>query len=125
MGKMASPTTNGNLPQGEFIPAGHAPEQRLEAIQAIEATIGSLPEVCSVLWNPQGRYIRVVTAVSDYTDESLERVAEKELELMDALPELLLEFRVIPAERVERFLSAGFLPALDQRTEQTGQARPE
>ncbi|MBM4041273.1 MAG: hypothetical protein FJ290_22450 [Planctomycetes bacterium] len=101
-----------------------SPADYLVALQpagaaALRRTVGGLTEVDAVLWAMEAQHIRVVTALADYSDQTLERVAEKELELMDALPEFLLEFRVVPSERVPAFLRAGYLVVLEQRTERT------
>jgi hypothetical protein len=125
MGKTARTAYAGEFAESELSPIGRAREELSEAVLAVGATIGSLPEVHAVLWNTEGQYIRVVTAVMEYSDESLERVAEKELELMDALPEFLLEFRVVRVERVSSFLRAGYATVLGRQTEQTGPARSE
>ncbi|MBM4036296.1 MAG: hypothetical protein FJ291_31560 [Planctomycetes bacterium] len=89
------------------------------ATEALAGTIGLVPEVHTVLFAIEGQHIRVVTAVMEYSDDTLERVAEKELELMDALPEYLLEFRVVPVERLGSYLRAGYLAVLERQTERT------
>lgn len=120
MGKTAGSPFAGELAESELTPIGRASEELPEAALAVGAIIGTLPEVQAVLWSTQGRYIRVVTAVSEYSDESLERVAEKELELMDALPQFLLEFRVVPVERVSSFLRAGYARVVERQTGAAG-----
>ena len=125
VGKTAGSPFAGEFTESELTPIGRASEELPEAALAVGATIGALPEVHAVLWNPQGHYIRVVTAVREYSDESLERVAEKELELMDALPESFLEFRVVPVERVSSFLRAGYATVIKRQTGPTEPARFE
>jgi len=117
--RMARTPYNGEVTECEPIPIERAREQWSEGVLAVGGTIGVLSEVYAVLWTIEGQHIRVVTAVRDYCDESLERVAEKELELMDALPEFLLEFRVVPRERLRSFLGAGYVTVLERQTEQT------
>lgn len=81
---------------------------------AVDETLAKLPEVIAVLGYPLDGTIRVVSILSDRSDEAILRVAEQELALMVKLENFLFDFRTAGLDRMETYLLAGYTPVLEK-----------
>jgi len=82
---------------------------------AIEETLGLLPEVEVIAWSTVRRAIRIVSFLSDRSDEAIMRVADKEMQFMERLRAFTFEFRTAETRKLGAFLEAGYVPIFEKR----------
>jgi hypothetical protein len=81
--------------------------------EAVRDTLALVPEVSWILWAMVGDHARLVSLLSEGTDDIMLRVADQELALMDRLSEFAFEFRMAPEERLADFVEAGYSPVVE------------
>ena len=82
---------------------------------AVQRTLGTLPQVVAVLLSTEDGEPRLVTVLSERSDEAILRVADQELALMGALGGIGFDFWTAEEGDLPSYLDAGYAVVFEKQ----------